>query len=887
MGKFFDLLYRIRPLDGATAYKLVPFLNRINEDVDRRVGKLEDLSGGFGSVTEMLDTRQAVSPLLTQISALTPAGNQLFTIGSDGRVQLPTLSPLARDLLSDATPQAMRQRLGAPANDLAVDAAAAHADAQSAADSKSLAAASETNAASAATAAQAAAALAAASRDAAVLAVTTYTDVTAGLAATAVGGQFAVVTARQITRYRVDAGPTLAVLFTMLTTLGQLMEAAVWSPAKLMLKGGVSWYDSQDIGSMFQDVNGTTPAVVGQIVALWLDKIGTAHAKQTTPARCPILRQAVTGQYWLDFYNNGDGQARWLDTSSGGQSPQFSVFALARFKTGSSSTTKSLVSGRSGTNTGWALDINNAGPRASIYNGASGLTNSFAFPYTATLLAPNLHPLLCGAIYDGANVMATEDGDVNTPSAATLAGNATAGLRFGWPKYTTAGTQSPVWLGDIITCNFAASQDDVRQLAAWVRANRSTAGRDASALAALRAAIEGETSDLRVLVVGDSTGDAQTEKVFKLATRLAREYPRLGVAYRLYDYDTASWGATIVLQASSNGFTLTFDNTSKSLSMPRKMMASCFTSAISTLPRCDLKIWNHGKNVSRVYPLPTRLGEFLAAMEQVDRAWPNAPQVALLQNPNLFDDDRLLWEEALRAIYKSNRRLQIIDTGAAILAAGRPPAMFVDADSTGMHPSQIAADMEVDAIMAAWRLAGTVAGVASVPTTTISATNLLVNGDFAAFPGAVPTDWAAGGGAAISKDATRVDPENPAPAWSVKVANGNGYLSQVITDPAKLAAMASAGSITLWFREYTIAGQTNAGEAQIIITSPSEGTVISTSIGGHNQGGAFYDGCVASVDTIPDATSVEVRLLSANFAGAFEANFSRAVLVTGPVPHKM
>lgn len=62
------------------------------------------------------------------------------------------------------------------------------------------------------------------------------------------------------------------------------------------------WYDPSDMSTLFADTAGTTPATIGGTVALMLDKSGNdLHATQATAASRPTLRQAGTGEYYLEF----------------------------------------------------------------------------------------------------------------------------------------------------------------------------------------------------------------------------------------------------------------------------------------------------------------------------------------------------------------------------------------------------------------------------------------------------------------------------------------------------------------------------------------------------------------------------------------------------------
>lgn len=67
-----------------------------------------------------------------------------------------------------------------------------------------------------------------------------------------------------------------------------------------------SWYDAGDLSTMWQDVDGTVPAVLGLPVARIDDKGNLGlHATQTTPANRPIL-QREGGRYYLQYDGAGD-----------------------------------------------------------------------------------------------------------------------------------------------------------------------------------------------------------------------------------------------------------------------------------------------------------------------------------------------------------------------------------------------------------------------------------------------------------------------------------------------------------------------------------------------------------------------------------------------------
>lgn len=83
-----------------------------------------------------------------------------------------------------------------------------------------------------------------------------------------------------------------------------------FSPLSLFSAGQTgAWYDPSNIGSMFQDIAGTIPAVVGQPVGKMLDLSGNGHhLVQATANKCPTL-QLASGLYYLQFDGSNDDLA--------------------------------------------------------------------------------------------------------------------------------------------------------------------------------------------------------------------------------------------------------------------------------------------------------------------------------------------------------------------------------------------------------------------------------------------------------------------------------------------------------------------------------------------------------------------------------------------------
>jgi len=95
--------------------------------------------------------------------------------------------------------------------------------------------------------------------------------------------------------------------------LGASQVFSRFTPAVLFANGEQGAWFEPDPTTTFTDTAGTTSAGVGDAVALMLDESGNGHnATQPTAAARPILRQAGTGEYYLEF----DGVDDFMSTPS-------------------------------------------------------------------------------------------------------------------------------------------------------------------------------------------------------------------------------------------------------------------------------------------------------------------------------------------------------------------------------------------------------------------------------------------------------------------------------------------------------------------------------------------------------------------------------------------
>jgi|TARA_R100000049_G_C1955904_1_gene110642 hypothetical protein len=166
----------------------------------------------------------------------------------------------------------------------------------------------------------------------------------------------------------------------------------------------------------------------------------------------------------------------------------------------------------------------------------------------------------------------------------------------------------------------------------------------------------------------------------------------------------------------------------------------------------DLLTICHGHNHVVGTTIEQITGEFYSALEYFRLAHPGVPVVALLQNPRADSPamDRAVdaWQQVARL-----RDVALIDAHTPYIAEAKQPAWFADGDQA--HPSDAGIEgAYVPAIRAAWDAAPArpVCGQPSTLRGLDPALNLIPNGDFAQFDGAVPEGWVATAGVTATRE---------------------------------------------------------------------------------------------------------------------------------------
>lgn len=183
--------------------------------------------------------------------------------------------------------------------------------------------------------------------------------------------------------------------------------------------------------------------------------------------------------------------------------------------------------------------------------------------------------------------------------------------------------------------------------------------------------------------------------------------------------------------------------------------------ALDALPTPDLIIIHQGHNaasfdvqagvVTSGDNLVTGRGILLGAAGMLSLQWPGAPQLMTTQNPNRADNNMANMYGAYIGAAAVLPSLSLVNTYADFVALGKATRLFRPAagDPTGVHPSDgfggpgyDGGTLQANRLMGAFNLAvGGAYSTVSWPANV--GTNLLANGDFAAWAGTFPDNCSA------------------------------------------------------------------------------------------------------------------------------------------------
>jgi len=331
-----------------------------------------------------------------------------------------------------------------------------------------------------------------------------------------------------------------------------------------------------------------------------------------------------------------------------------------------------------------------------------------------------------------------------------------------------------------------------------------------SAMTPIKTLIERNTTDVTIVFVGDSTGDATNEWIYLFAEWLASEYPTHTVEYQVHD--GTSYGSVTTIATGSGSYTIEIFNAAVSGYRLAQWQGARFTSAVVT-PGPDLVITNAG--INRLGLASARLVR-MEALEFIQQVWDfigSIPVVVHLQNPQRDDNTLDPVIEGLRGALEKLPDVGVVDTHTVWQRAGKPSGWYSD----GTHPNATGSGIIADTWKAAWRAAQTLPALNAYRSWWADHFhfNVLNNGDFSAFASALPDNWTEGGTGTVSKETT--SPIYTGKSYSVKIESTSAkYIRHAITT-GRLNAL-KGRKITAAVRLYPVSGG-HASTGQLLVQS--------------------------------------------------------------------
>lgn len=378
-------------------------------------------------------------------------------------------------------------------------------------------------------------------------------------------------------------------------------------------------------------------------------------------------------------------------------------------------------------------------------------------------------------------------------------------------------------LAEIAAAATAADAAEVAADRAIVEANVTAALNpdNYAAMTPIKTLIERNTTDVTIVFVGDSTGDATTDWIYLFASWLASEYPTHTVEYQLHD--GTSYGAVTTIATGSGSYTIEIYNAAVSGYRLAQWQGARFTSAVVT-PGPDLLITNAGINRLGLASARLVTAEALEFIQQIWDFVGAIPVVVHLQNPQRDDNTLDPVIEGLRGALEKMPGVGVVDSHTVWQRAGKPSGWYAD----GTHPNATGSGIIADTWKAAWRAAQTLPPLNAYQSWWADRFhfNVLDNGNFAAFASSLPDNWTEGGTGTVSKEST--SPIYTGKSYSVKIeATSAKYLRHSITG-GRLNAI-KGRKIMVAARQYPVSGG-HASTGQILVQSDGTNAVSKTSL---------------------------------------------------------
>ena len=248
--------------------------------------------------------------------------------------------------------------------------------------------------------------------------------------------------------------------------------------------------------------------------------------------------------------------------------------------------------------------------------------------------------------------------------------------------------------------------------------------------------------DVNILVNSDSTGDANNEWVYMLAEWYAANFPAYSVNYVLWDKNNDIYFDPEVIQTGTGVYTLTIYNFAIAGTTPEYIQGHRFEAACAAIPACDLFIVNHGHNIYLDSGWgQARINEtccvFLSMVSQVLTLHSGAGVILNLQNPRQ-DNDKMNYIFTAVTQCASLIDADLADSAGKFESLGKSTDLYAPGDN--IHPNSAGEALILEAMTELHFSTRPKAAFSPLDSPVV---NLLENGDFSAFDGALPDGFGA------------------------------------------------------------------------------------------------------------------------------------------------
>lgn len=301
--------------------------------------------------------------------------------------------------------------------------------------------------------------------------------------------------------------------------------------------------------------------------------------------------------------------------------------------------------------------------------------------------------------------------------------------------------------------------------------------------------------NVNIFVNGDSTAYSEFGLYYLFAKALGDKYNATVIMRRWAEYDpvAGNWNGPKDYAAPVTLRTGTAQTISVWLAAnPNKVAGTIFDglrkpTGMDAIPTPDICITHQGHNMASFTTIANAqgaafysngIGKWLGPIGMQEMQWPGVPQLLTTQNPWKDFSDSYKQYNAIKYAVLFHKGLSIVDTYTPFVLRGNASNLFRGGDN--IHPSDseanyAGAQLQCDTLMAAFNKVKSGPFTIS-PWPLDSGLNLIDNGDFSAWPGAVPTGWGAvGTGLSVTKETTI---KYGAAAYACRIAPGTGVSAQ-------------------------------------------------------------------------------------------------------------